>query len=378
VTSPRAEVAARGLVPAAVSALIPLMADVGFEELGLVKALLRRFFSEGPWTAVDAATLTRTVGPGTDRVVRQELAPDLTLVAGWVDGEFFLDVEQVEGTGTAPVTPPPLDLSRTFDRGVVPEPTPNPRTIRFATGRRSLGAASASYLRGDPADERVATVFAADDDVVDVLVAADFVAVSLRRPARWPEALEPVLDAVADGFAGDDRPAPDADLPLDVRGATVASSSASSRPDRPATRLDLAWAELSALDPTDADDRRRLLAATIHADAAHRQVAAQLLDRAPLAEAAPAWAALLDDPSRAVRRAALDAVVGAEHESLRPLLERALADRDAWIRWKALHGLAVLGIEPSREAVARLDDDPDFRVRLEAANAAQRSPRSSA
>jgi hypothetical protein len=39
------------------------------------------------------------------------------------------------------------------------------------------------------------------------------------------------------------------------------------------------------------------------------------------------------------------------------------------MRWKALHGLVVLGIGPTVDAIADLDDDPDFRVRLEAANA---------
>jgi HEAT repeat protein len=54
---------------------------------------------------------------------------------------------------------------------------------------------------------------------------------------------------------------------------------------------------------------------------------------------------------------------------VRPLLERALDDRDAWTRWKALRGLVDLGIEPSRAAAAPLVTDADFRVRLEAVRA---------
>ena len=45
------------------------------------------------------------------------------------------------------------------------------------------------------------------------------------------------------------------------------------------------------------------------------------------------------------------------------------ARQDAWTRWKALRGLADLGIEPSRAAVVALAHDPDFRVRLETARA---------
>jgi HEAT repeat protein len=54
------------------------------------------------------------------------------------------------------------------------------------------------------------------------------------------------------------------------------------------------------------------------------------------------------------------------------LLEAALADADAWVRWKALRGLAELGAEPSRALVEALADDPDFRVRLEAVAALRR------
>ena len=75
---------------------------------------------------------------------------------------------------------------------------------------------------------------------------------------------------------------------------------------------------------------------------------------------------MLGDSSRAVRRSAVDTIAGAERQELRPLLERALADADAWIRWKALSGIGAIGPEPSRAAIATVADDPDFRVRLEA------------
>ena len=76
-----------------------------------------------------------------------------------------------------------------------------------------------------------------------------------------------------------------------------------------------------------------------------------------------------------MRRAVVDAMVDAERESLRVLLERALADADAWIRWKALRGLVELGVGPSRTAVTALAEDADFRVRLEAAGALRADPR---
>ena len=54
---------------------------------------------------------------------------------------------------------------------------------------------------------------------------------------------------------------------------------------------------------------------------------------------------------------------------MRAVLERALSDGDAWVRWKAVHGLAALGIASSESKVTALQADPDFRVRLEAATA---------
>jgi HEAT repeat protein len=68
----------------------------------------------------------------------------------------------------------------------------------------------------------------------------------------------------------------------------------------------------------------------------------------------------------------VDAMVDVERPGLRPILELALGDADAWTRWKALRGLVDLGVEPSRAAVSRLTEDPDFRVRLEATGALRR------
>lgn len=365
-------VAQRGLTPSAVGALIPLMTDVDFEALGEVKALLRRFFSDNPWTALDAASLVRAVGPpGTgDTIVRKRLDTDLTLIAGWVDGAFVIDVEVDEssrredrGSSAAP------DLERTFAYSVVPEPTPNPRTLRFATADRALPA-SRSYKRGGPVDDAgVVAIFAVDDDVVDVLVGSDFVAVSVKRAARWPELLEPVLAAVDETYGGDATATSSPVEPaVDARGATSARTGGTRR----ATRLDRAWADLGDLDARDAEGWRTLVEASRDPDGARRQVAARMLSDARLDDALPIWRELLTDKSRVVRRATLDAVVDLEGDETRPLLELALADADPWMRWKALHGLVLIGVEPSLGAIQRLRTDADFRVRLEAANATAR------
>jgi HEAT repeat protein len=133
--------------------------------------------------------------------------------------------------------------------------------------------------------------------------------------------------------------------------------------------LERAWSELGALDPNRSRDLDRLVAAGEDAEPARRQVAATLIAEGPRDLAAAMWSRLLDDASRSVRRSTVDAVVDSQRDDLRPLLERALRDDDAWVRWKALKGITRLGTGPSRAAVEACRDDADFRVRLEAAAA---------
>jgi hypothetical protein len=203
------------------------------------------------------------------------------------------------------------------------------------------------------------------------------VAVGLRQAADWERLLRPVLGVVTDEFADPDAP-PDASAPRVMGGpagaGAVGGGSGGAPDDRRASRLDRAWADLGSLRPgADPDDLARVRAAAAGDDPSHRQVAANLLGEADPAAAAADWARLVVDRVRSVRRAAVDAVVDAGREELRPLLETALADADAWVRWKALRGLAGLGAAASRAAIEPLAADPDFRIRLEVA-AALRQP----
>jgi HEAT repeat protein len=251
---------------------------------------------------------------------------------------------------------------------VVPEATPNPRTIRFVTPPIHDGPSRWYESAADVDDPRIARLFAEFDDVANVLVGPDFVAVGLHRPDRWEELLDPVLRAVTDAFAS---PAAEVEhagaTDAEPRGAAF-ESHPESAPDSEGA-LERAWKELGSLRPDAPGEIERILAGVSSTNRAVRQVTARLLVGAKSEAAASAWGRLLTDPSRGVRRATVDAIVDAERPELRPLLERALNDADAWTRWKALRGLADLGIEPSRAAVVALADDPDFRVRLEIARA---------
>jgi Scaffold protein Nfu/NifU N terminal/HEAT repeats len=366
----RRQVVERGLTVDAVGQLTPVVGGLSLEALATVKGLVKRFFSEAPWTEDDDDELADAVGAGEGRG-SHELAPGLTLAWEWVDGRFRLRVERADhGTDPAPALDPGATgaIADSFDGDVVPEATPSPRTIRFATPRLGPGPSRAyESVVAAAADPRVARLFGEFDDVTSVLVGPDFVAVSIARPDRWESLLAPMLTAVTEAFASGDSPAGGEVPPGPTPPVTISLGAGSTAEPVRRSHLDRAWSELGALRADRAEHLDRLLAAVRDEEPARRQVAATLLGDAPEPVAARAWAALLDDPSRVVRRSVVDAVVDARREELRPLLERALGDTDGWTRWKALRGIADVGVDPSRAAVEACGHDPDFRVRLEAA-----------
>jgi hypothetical protein len=352
----RRAVVSRGLTPAAVAHLThDALGTVDLTALAPVKGLLKRFFSDQPWTADDDRSLADLVGAG-EGWWQHDLDEDYRIGFGWRDGVFRLEVA------------PRRTLGDTFAGPVVPEATPNPRTIRFVTPPIHDGPSRWYESAARVDDPRIARLFAEFDDVANVLVGPDFVAVGMHRPDRWEELLDPLLRAVTREFAS---PAADIENAVatdaEPRRGEIESHS-ESVPDSEGA-LERAWKELGSLRPDAPGDLDRILAGVSSTNRAVRQVTARLLVGAESEAAASAWGRLLVDPSRGVRRATVDAMVDAERPALRPLLERALHDADAWTRWKALRGLADIGIEPSRSAVVALADDPDFRVRLETARA---------
>lgn len=369
----RARVVAHGLAAKAFAQLTPVVTGLGLslEALGPVKQLQKRFFSDAPWTADDDEALADAFGPGVEGTSSFELEPGLTLWWGWEHGRFRLRVSSDEPASgddrTSGDDPPTAELGDLFDGVVVPEATPSPRTIRFATPLLHTGPSRAYASAAAATDPRVARLFADFDVVTDVLVGPDFVAVTISRPDRWERVLGPMLHLVNQAFVPGDGESP-APARTPTTSLTVASDPerAGARRARPPRRLELAWAELGSLRADRAEDLDRVLPAAHDGDAARRQVAAALLADAPADVAAATWSQLLGDPSRMVRRSVVDTVVDAGREDLRALLEQALDDADAWIRWKALRGIGALGAGPSRRALEPRVADPDFRVRLEA------------
>ncbi|HEV3364690.1 MAG TPA: HEAT repeat domain-containing protein [Acidimicrobiia bacterium] len=377
----------RNLVRAAFDHLTDAFRALPFEALGPTKTLLKRFFSSEPWGPADDDALAAAVGPG-EGTWQRTLDVDLSLEYGWIDGRFAVRVSSTAATpgpvsapdGPPGIAPMPDDaLAASFDGPVVPEATPNPRTIRFQVGPVNDGPSrwyeTPEQARDEPSAARFFDQFA---EVANVLVGPDFVAVGLRRPNEWERLLLPILSVVAEEYASPDGGHATA-APRVMGGPAGAGAGAPAVEavdvGRRATRLAQAWRELRSVRPADPADLAVVRAAAASDDAARRQVAASLLREADAEVAAADWARLAGDPVRSVRRAAVDAMVDVGRQELRPLLERALTDTDSWVRWKALRGLAELGPARSRDAIAARADDPDFRVRLEAVAALRAADR---
>ena len=350
----RAAVLSRELVATASGYLTSDVAmSLPFEALGPFKALLRTFFSPMPWTADDADALSGVVIEHVDSGWwEHDLGAGLTLAHGIRRGRYEL---WIAGGGAET----PSIFSRVFEGPVVPEPTPHPRKVKFTIGGNPVPGVW--YRRTDPdppSDERVKRLFA-EPDVTDVMVAGDFVTVGIGPRSSWEMRLEPLLALVselfADATAAASAPAMTRDELLHEAGAL-----------HPEASLE----ELHLLDPDDAQGRRALLAALDSESASTRRIAVAILTEST--DHGLRRDAVLrgrSDSSLTVRRTAVDAAADTEDEHMRDVFEEALGDADPWTRWKAVRAIAELGIDPSRDAVAGLEDDPDFQVRFEVANA---------
>ncbi len=201
----RFEIAADGLTPTAVTHLTrDALGTIDFANLATVKTLLKRFFSAERWTVDDNDALAAAVGPG-EGWWQRELDDRFVFEYGWRAGTFCLALSRMgaapqHDTPTTPRSEGPPDLAATFDGPVVPEATPNPRTIRFVTPPIHDGPSRWYASATDVDDPSVARLFVAFAEIANVLVGPDFVAIGLRRPDAWEQLLDPMLRVVTAEF----------------------------------------------------------------------------------------------------------------------------------------------------------------------------------
>ena len=176
---------------------------IELDHLAPVKKLLKQFFSDAPWTSSDDEALADLVGPG-NGWWRYDLDDAFNFAFGWHDGAFRLELSTTDEAGSSPdeaeAQPAPPILDDAFAGSVVPEATPNPRTIRFITGPIHTGPSRWYESAAQVDDPRVARLFSEFDDVANVLVGPDFVAVGIQRPDRWEQLLAPMLRVVEAEF----------------------------------------------------------------------------------------------------------------------------------------------------------------------------------
>ena len=155
------------------------------------------------------------------------------------------------------------DLADLFDGPVVPEATPSPRTIRFATPSLGEGPSRAFDAANSADDARVAGIFAAFDEVTNVLVGPNFVAVTILHANGWEQLLARMLAAVTDGFVvAESTRETGADAPT-VLSLGVGGGRATNAPPR---QVDRAWVELSTASARDGEGLDRIVAASRDTD----------------------------------------------------------------------------------------------------------------
>jgi hypothetical protein len=348
----RAEVARRGLTDVAIGRVVRgSFTTTPVTMVDRAKTQLKRFFSTAAWTTGDDAALAAVAGPGRGWM-SDDLGRGITIEHGWRGAAFRVEIKVAPDPGGGETHEPDdggfaheRTLGDTFEDPLVLESGRADVELRFVTGLRSGGVLNAS--RDAPSDDpRVRVLFEKFDAIEDVHLEPGSVTVRVGDVDAWESLLLPLFDTISQSF-------------ITTRHST---------PDR---QLERATAELGRLDPTDPRDIAKILDAATSPDAAMRRVAVARLEKAETVVANRPWAAALDDQSRPVRRSCARAMAFADAPPPRALLERALEDKDAAVRYYALRGLARIGVNQTEPAVDRRRKDEDPRIRLAATAAIQ-------
>jgi len=349
----RAQLAKRALTATAAERVVRTALDgLPVSLVARATAQLRRFFSDGSWSAEDDAALAATIGPGSGWY-EEELDPELSLGFGWRAGAFRTEVryEPVEVDGDATLSGEfsaigeqhIRTLGDTFEDAVALECGRSPSELCFRIGPSS--GINATFTPENPgSDARIAAAFAACPSLTQISVGAGILTARIDHAANWADELLSLVDTIAAQFA------PPRTAPSD-------------------RQLERARSELGALRHDSPRDLARILDATTSPDASFRRIAIERLAGADSTVALRPWARALDDSSRAVRRAAAQVLADAGRPETRDLLERALADGDACVRYYAARGLYAVGPTPSIAALhhRRADSDPRVKLAVEAA-----------
>jgi hypothetical protein len=228
-------------------------------------------------------------------------------------------------------------LGDTFEDTVVLDAGRTPNEVRFGLGPGP--GANGTFTRDTAArDARVETLFHECADLDQVSITSGTLTATITDHTRWSEILLRLFDAVTAAFVPRATP-----------------------PDR---QLERAQRELGTLTPDNSRDLARIIDATTSPDAAFRRIAIDRLAGADALAGRAPWRRGLEDSSRAVRRSTARALAATADPGTRDLLEQALDDADACVRYYAVCGLVGIGSGPSSTMLEAQRRDPDVRVRL--------------
>lgn len=319
------------------------------------RVMLRRYFSAGPWRIEDESALAALAGRG---LGWQTLALDcgVNVSFGWRGTGFrviaqplvFDGVPMTRPSGAGhkeqPTLYPFISLEASFDGPVAVESKLQPRVIGFLVGP-TKHAATTGWARRDDLHmaDSVRAIFRVSPDISGVHESHGCYEIELHDPALWHDTLAVVLTHMTHNLA---RPRPGCS------------------PPREETRTRKEFLAHDLRSPRG----RILVRQSVEArDPVVRELAVAAVAIADPFSAPAVWKRAISDYARNVRRAAIREIVRHNHAEMRPLLERALHDVDGYTRFKAIHGIAAIGMGPSSRALDRVARDPDGRVRVTAA-----------
>ena len=319
------------------------------------RVMLRRYFSACPWRIDDESALAALAGRG---LGWQTLTLDcgVNVSFGWRGTGFRVIAEPriVDGaplnqpslSGQQDPTPlhPFISLEASFDGPVAVESKLQPRVIGFLVGPTTHSATTGWARRNDvQMADSVRRIFHVNPNITGVHENHGCYEVELCEAELWYDTLAVVLTHVTHNLA---RPRPPCS------------------PTREETRTRKEFLAHDLRSPRG----RILVRQSVEArDPIVRELAVAAVAIADPFSAPTVWKRAISDYARNVRRAAIREIVRHNHAEVRPLLERALQDVDGYTRFKAIHGIAAIGMGPSSRALDRVARDPDARVRVAAA-----------
>ena len=171
---------AENLTGAAVAVLTPVVCVLPLEALTPVKQLLKRFFSDEPWGMADDDELARVVGPGHGSGRHEPPGPPPGLELG--RRPVHRASSMPRRTARVPDGPDPRSPSMAW---LFPKPRPAPAPSGSRRGPSAKDRAERSTRTTSADDPRVAGLFAAFDEVTNVLVGPNFVAVTILHANGW-------------------------------------------------------------------------------------------------------------------------------------------------------------------------------------------------